>query len=68
MGKLLMSLIEWLIVAAMNNSEFSLVGYSGETGEPGDSGGRGEPGDAGYFIMEIKGDKGVIGPVGDQGE
>jgi len=55
-------------MAAMNNSEFSLVGYRGGKGEPGDAGGRGEPGDAGYFIMEIKGEKGVKGPVGDQGE
>jgi hypothetical protein len=52
----------------INNSGFSLVGYRGDVGEPGDAGGRGEPGDAGHFIMEIKGGKGVKGPVGDQGE
>jgi hypothetical protein len=55
-------------MTAMNNFKFSLVGYRGVIGEPGDVGGRGEPGDAGYFIMEIKGEKGVKGPVGDQGE
>jgi hypothetical protein len=44
------------------------VGYRGESGEPGDTGGQGEPGDAGHFSMEIKGEKGFKGPVGDQGE
>jgi hypothetical protein len=47
---------------------FLWCGYRGEIGEPGDAGGRGEPGDAGYFIMEIKGEKGIKGPFGDQGE
>jgi hypothetical protein len=44
------------------------VGYRGEPGEPGDTGAPGEPGDAGYYNIEIKGGKGVRGPVGDQGE
>jgi hypothetical protein len=68
MGKLLTSLIEWLIKTAMNNLELPSVGYRGAPGEPGDAGGQGETGDAGYFNIEIKGGKGVRGPAGDQGE